>query len=256
MRLPEIRFKHTVCSGLLCLATAVANAQGRVDVSDLPDEPGPSTYPAKGEAVRRTAPAAPTAPQGTVGRRAAQKYMGQRGRDDSAPPIDDAPPRHTAGKDAHYLALHIGGFISDNEYKWGPKDADANVGKLSIGLTYRFGEWQNSMDFNMRIDYQTYNVGDGANKLSFLPVILFPEASSRFPLYFGVGAGLGVFTKQAPGESPISFDYQLLVGARFFNIADTNAGVFLEAGLKNHFLIFSDGQFNGAFMALGGVFTF
>ena len=217
-------------------APLAARAEGRVDVSDL-DKP---------EATQRV-------PSGPVGRKAAQKYMGQKGTDDAA-----STSRAPAGSgDAHYLALHLGGFVSDNVYKWGGRDSDTNRGNLNIGLTYRLGEWQNSMDLGLRVDYQTFGLADGsANKLSFLPVILFPDASSKFPLYFGVGAGLGVFTKQLPGESPISIDYQLLLGARFFNIANSHAGFFVEGGLKNHFHVFSDGQFNGTFLAVGGVFTF
>lgn len=84
---------------------------------------------------------------------------------------------------------------------------------------------------------------------------MFPDASSKFPLYFGVGAGLGVFVKQLSGESAMSLDYQVLAGARFFDLFN-NAGFFLEAGLKNHMHMLSDGQFNGTFVAAGSVFTF
>ena len=213
----------------ITLGVSVAQAGGRVDVTDLPDEPTGS---------------------GTVGRKSAQKYMGR------VPSGTPAGAPSSTGE-THYLAIHVGGFLSDTEYKWGAKDADTNVGKLTLGVTYRIGEWQNSMDLDARVDYQTFNLQDGsASKLSFLPVIVFPDASSKFPLYFGLGAGLGVFTKQLPGESSISFDYQLLLGARFFNIRGTNAGFFVEGGLKNHVLLLTDGQFNGTFLAVGGVFTF
>ncbi|MCB0369349.1 MAG: hypothetical protein KDD45_07815, partial [Bdellovibrionales bacterium] len=92
-------------------------------------------------------------------------------------------------------------------------------------------------------------------KMSILPVLIFPEASSKFPLYFGVGAGLGVFFKQVQDESNVSFDYQLFMGARFFNVYGST-GFFIETGLKNHLHITSDGQFNGSYLAAGAVFTF
>jgi hypothetical protein len=235
------------------LALGPARAQARVDVTDLPEEPITAAVPPPGE----TAPAKQDSPpSGVVGRRAAQKYMSQRGAEEPAA----KPSRRPAGgggHEAHYLALHLGGFVSDNEYMWGSRSSDDNVGRLNIGLTYRLGEWQNSMDLALRVDYETYQLVDGpANKFSFLPVILFPDASSHFPLYFGVGAGMGVFTKQLTAKSPISLDYQLLLGARFFNLGNSNAGFFVETGLKNHIFIFSDGQFNGMFVAVGGVFTF
>jgi hypothetical protein len=86
-------------------------------------------------------------------------------------------------------------------------------------------------------------------------MIFFPDANSRFPLYFGGGAGLGVFFKQLENESALSFDYQLVAGARFFDLID-NFGLMIETGMKNHILLFSDGQFNGVFLTVGGVFNF
>lgn len=247
---------RTLLGPLFALVVAcppLAQAEGRVEVTDLDSSAEPLAPPPATAAAPAATPA--VRPGSVVGRKAAQKYMGQRGDEREATP---AAKRSPAGSsEAHYLALHVGGFVSDNSYKWGGRDADSNVGKLNVGLTYRLGEWQNSMDLALRVDYQTFGLNEGsASKLSFLPVIQFPDASSKFPLYFGVGAGLGVFTKQLPGESPISIDYQLLLGARFFNIGGTRGGFFVETGLKNHFHAFSDGQYNGTFFAIGGVFTF
>jgi hypothetical protein len=84
---------------------------------------------------------------------------------------------------------------------------------------------------------------------------MFPDASSKFPLYFGGGIGPGIFLNQIPDESSVSLDYQLFAGVRFFDVF-RNTGFFVEAGLKDHFLLTSDGQFNGTYAALGLVFTF
>ena len=125
-----------------------------------------------------------------------------------------------------------------------------------MGLTYRLGEWVNSMDLNFRVDFTEYSLLEGsASKLSFLPMITFPDVASKFPLYFGVGAGLGVFMHQLDGESSVAFEYQVIGGLRFFNVLP-NTGFFLEGGLKNHILLLTDGQFNGPFVALGSVFLF
>lgn len=184
-----------------------------------------------------------------VGRNAAEKYMSKR-----EPAATSSSS--SSGASDHYLALHLGTFVSDSSYRWGARDSDTNNGKLTLGLTYRMGEWVNSMDLAIRVDFNTYSLTEGsASKLSFLPVIMFPDASSKFPIYFGIGGGLGVFTKQITNESSISFDYQLLVGARFFDIF-RNTGFFVEAGLKNHIHLLSDGQSNGTFVAAGTVFTF
>lgn len=185
-----------------------------------------------------------------VGREAAAKYFQKR---DVA---ENSVGGGAVGSADHYLALHFGRLMSSQSYDWDAGGQKDDVGKNNIGLTYRVGEWVNSMDFNLRVDYTDYEVsGEKPSKLSFMPLITFPDANSRFPLYFGAGLGLGVFLKQVDGKSALSLDYQLVAGARFFNVFE-NTGFFIEAGLKNHLHILSSGQYNGTFLAGGLVFTF
>lgn len=202
--------------------------------------------------------------QPRVGRKAAEKYMAPNRRmaADDSNDVVEVPSRtspsqsSSSGDDSHYMAIHVGSFVSDSTYKWGDRDQQSDTGRLNVGVTYRVGEWVNSMDMNIRVDYAGFELSEGrANKLSFLPVIMFPDANSRFPLYFGIGAGLGVFVNQISNESPLSIDYQVLAGVRFMDVFE-GAGFFLEAGMKNHFLLLSDGQFNGTFVTAGTVFTF
>lgn len=184
-----------------------------------------------------------------VGRDAAAKYFQKKG--DS----EDSNSRIQGASD-HYLAISLGRYASSQSYDWGRQGQQNGVGGNGVDVTYRVGEWYKSMDLNLRIGYNEYSVGgEDTSKLSFMPMITFPDASSRFPLYFGAGGGLGVFLKQANGKSPLALDYQLVIGARFFDIFE-NTGFFVEAGLKNHLLITSSGQLNGTFLAGGLVFTF
>ncbi len=186
-----------------------------------------------------------------VGRKVAQKYMGQTGEKTT----ETREPASSGSAESHYLAIHIGTFLGDDAYKWG-SDHESNVGKFDLGVTYRIGEWANSADFAFRADFQSFNLSNGgANKLSLMPVIIFPDAASHFPLYFGGGVGPGFYLKQISGQSAISLDYQLFLGARFFNLFE-NTGLFVEAGVKNHFHILSNGQYNGSFIAIGALFTF
>jgi hypothetical protein len=200
-----------------------------------------------------------------VGRKAAQKYMGKKGEEPGHKKTDDdSRDADTAngGPNAHYLAVHLGSFVSDNSYKGNAQDG-SNIGRFNLGVTYRLGEWVNSADFAIRVDYLTYAYNaypghDGrAKKLSFMPVLMFPDASSHFPLYFGAGAGLGVFLNQVQDGNPsiLSLDYSIFAGVRFFDVIE-RTGFFLEAGLKNHILLLSEGQFNGTFVAAGAVFNF
>lgn len=169
-------------------------------------------------------------------------------------------PRKTASEsgsgEPHYLALHFGKLVSGEAWQWGTNEKQTDTGSYSAGVTYRVQEYNNSMDLNLRIDFNEYKIaGENPLKMSLMPLLVFPDASSKFPLYFGIGAGLGVFFMQVKDESQVSFDYQILMGARFFNVV-SQTGFFIETGMKNHLLLFSSGQFNGAFLTGGAVFTF
>jgi hypothetical protein len=179
-----------------------------------------------------------------VGRKMAEKYMAPTAAAKKSGPTD------------HYMALHIGFYPTSAAYNWGGEPKFDDVGKFNAGLTYRLGEWVNSADLTLRIDFSRFDLGlERASKVSLLPVVFFPESSSRFPLYFGVGAGLGIYTSQLAGKSTVSLDYQILAGARFFEVFG-QTGFFIEGGLKNHVHLLSEGQFNGVVLTAGTVFTF
>ncbi|MGE5087369.1 MAG: hypothetical protein ACM3MG_13780 [Bacillota bacterium] len=190
--------------------------------------------------------------QPRVGREAAMKYFQKDSNEDST----RSGGGSSFGPSDHYLALYYGRYMASQSYDWGKFGQEDDIGGNNFGVNYRVGEWYNSMDLNLRIEYADYKVGgETPNKLSFLPMITFPDANSRFPLYFGLGAGLGIFMKQTNSKSALSLDYQLVAGARFFNVFE-NTGFFLEAGLKNSLFLLSSGQLNGTFIATGLVFTF
>lgn len=161
---------------------------------------------------------------------------------------DEAFPR--------YLAVRIGTFFTSDGYLWGEGADQSNLGKLNVGVDYRLGEWVNAADLVLRIDYTNYELEEGpARKLSVGAAIMFPDANSRFPLYFGAGIGPGFFLKQLKDESVVVLDYSLFAGVRFLNVFD-KVGFLVETGLKNHLNLFSDGQFNGIFVNVGSVFAF
>jgi hypothetical protein len=153
-----------------------------------------------------------------------------------------------------FMEVYAGGFLSQTEYKWG-HNGD-NVGQFNAGVSYRFGEWERSMDFLFRADITRYNLNEGnATKFSLLPMVVFPDAASHFPLYFGAGAGLGIFFQQIRNQSALAFEYQLVAGVRFFNIWDS-IGIMIETGLRNHIHLLTPGQWNSVFLDGGAVFTF
>ncbi len=180
-----------------------------------------------------------------VGRDVARKYF-----EGAAPKSEESPSRN------HYLALHFGRHLGSEVWDWNGAESNSDLAQSSMGVTYRLSEWEQVADKNLRVDFNEFRLGaERFYKISFLPIFTFPDANSEFPLYFGIGGGLGVFFRQSAGESSLSFDYQLIAGARFFNVYNT-VGFFLEGGLKNHLHLLSNGQLNATFAALGLVFTF
>ena len=185
---------------------------------------------------------AETAP--TVGRKAAQKYFDK---------AEDAAQSAYSGE--NLLMLHLGTYMNSQAYQWKLNGKQENTGKVNYGVTYLFDQWS-GLDLNFRADFSEYNVDSSrAVKLSLMPLLTFPRAETRFPLYFGLGLGAGVFFQQIENESNLSLDYQLIAGARFQELFET-VGLFFEFGLKNHLHLLSDGQFNGTAFAAGLAFTF
>lgn len=185
-----------------------------------------------------------------VGRKAAAKYFAK-----ADPKRDVAAEKEKNSSDMGLLMIHLGGYSSSTSYAWKDNNKRTGVGKASYGITYLFDEW-GGMDMNLRFDFNEYQIDDErASKLSVLPLFTFPRAEKKFPLYFGFGAGPGVFFTQLQDESNLSLDYQLVLGFRMLDLVE-NAGGFIEFGLKNHLHLLSDGQFNGMPLTLGVAFTF
>lgn len=188
-----------------------------------------------------------------VGTEAARKYF--KKKTTSGFKTTSAPTKSPLPTGNRYLSLQVGGFLNQDTYNWGTQK-NRDVGVLNAGVTYKIGEWTGSMDLLFKGDVTTFNLEEGrAVKISFVPAITFPDAASGFPLYFGAGAGLGIFFKQISKESALSLDYTVFAGTRIYNVFK-QVGLLLEAGIKNHFLLLSDGQHNGVYAAAGVVFLF
>lgn len=196
--------------------------------------------------------------QPETGKKAATEYFLKRKRarkSEPAPRESRYVKRDVAASGDRYLMLNLGLFFDQESYRWGESNQD-DIADFTAGVTYRVGEWVSSMDMNFRADMISYSLDEGnALKLSMMPVITFPDARSEFPMYFGAGAGLGVFFRQIEDESHLSFDYTVLAGVRLMNLVD-NMGFTAEVGMKNHIFLLSDGQFNGAYFSIGTVFDF
>ena len=186
------------------------------------------------------------ADQPEVGKKAAQKYFTPEAAHETSPnaPIGD-----------NVLMLHIGQYMDSQAYNWGPNPAQQGAGGANYGVTYLLDQWH-GMDVNFRGDFSEYSLsGNRAVKLSLMPLLIFPRAETKFPLYFGIGAGGGIFLQQLSNASNISFDYELVMGLRFMELAHST-GLFVEFGMKNDVFILSQGQFNGTVLDGGIIFDF
>lgn len=194
--------------------------------------------------------------QPIVGRKAAEKYFKSRNPDSASDyqSMDSPGARSSQSYGFEVLMLNIGSFVGSDSYFWGNSQL-SNIGRVNYGVTYLYDQWR-GMDRHIRLEFSEYRIQNQLpRKLSILPLVTFPRAETKFPLYFGFGAGFGVFFSQLKGESDISFDYQLVSGVRFLDVFD-QVGFFAEFSLKNHLFILSDGQFNGTALNTGVVFTF
>ncbi len=197
-----------------------------------------------------SAQSSPAPAKARVGKKAASEYFSERKSSNSS-------SSYSSGSSDRYLTVHIGGFLNDKQHRWGPLDREDDVGNFLAGVTYRIGEWVNSMDLMFRAELSTYEIGDkNPSKLSMMPMIVFPDAASEFPLYFGAGIGGGIFFSQYGEESDLSLDYQLITGVRVPHSFQEGTGIMFEVGYKGHVHILSSGQFEGTYAAVGAVFQF
>lgn len=201
-----------------------------------------------------------------VGKSAAAKYFQannkvpdsnfeQNNQDDSAPRRNPSNIE-SLSTDERYLAFGLSNYMSTDAYNWGISGKEESVGKWGFDMTYRISEYNNLLDQAVRVSYTEFQpAGRKASKMSFMYALTLPDAGSKFPLYFGFAAGPGIFFKQLEDESSLALDYQLFLGLRLFNLWES-AGFYVEAGLKNHLQLTSDGQVNGSYISTGAIFTF
>ena len=175
-----------------------------------------------------------------VGREAAQKYF-----------KSDA---NKSNDSSGVLMIHYGIFVNSDAYSWGNTSPVDGAGLTTFGVTGSLEEWH-GFDLNLRADLINYNLGSqGAQQLVVLPVLTFPRAETKFPLYFGAGLGPGIFTQQISNKSVLAANYELLIGARFMHLYE-GVGVFVEGAMKNNFFALSTGQFIGTALEFGFVFN-
>ncbi len=147
------------------------------------------------------------------------------------------------------LALAVGSLINSKNYQW---TEEQQLSGWNGELFYQDAS-EGYFGHGYHLELQKYAAFDEEfSKISFLFSFTFPRRLS-FPVYLGVAGGPGYFTKQLRGESAFSFDYKAYVG---FRLNEVYSQYFVQAGIKNHIHVLSDGQFIGWFVSSGVAYRF
>lgn len=191
-----------------------------------------------------------------VGRAAAAKYFQNNPEIGTRYTASESMDGSAGLSGSRYMTFGVSAFTKSDAFSWGGSTKETDVGKWGVDLNYRLSQYNNLLDYSLRVSYQEYEpANQRANKLIFMYAATLPDAESRFPLYFGGAVGAGVFLTQLPDESPVTLDYSLYLGMRLFDVFEST-GFYLEGGLKNHLQLTSNGQLNGTYVSAGAVFTF
>ena len=157
--------------------------------------------------------------------------------------------------DGRFIGLMAGHSLTSSAYNWGDKqcsDKCKGVGRLQTGLIYGTRLNWKSVDLLWRSTVHFFNLKDEYEPMSFSvkPTLVFPEFRSQIPVYFGVGAGIGMFIKQAFETSAISIDLDMFAGFRWSNLLGP-IGFFAEFGLQSKIFLLHRGRFNSGYAAAG-----
>ena len=157
-------------------------------------------------------------------------------------------------KASSYLQFHVGNtFSKDQAFLWGEVRREKQVARMTAGITYRPKGRRKILDTHLRGDLISFSLQNKRLlKLSLLPLFFtLPSLDSQFPVYVGLGGGLGIFiNEQLYDESYFSFDYQFIAGLRLFEVFE-NIGANFEVAYKNHLFLFNNGGHKALYVSLG-----
>ena len=126
-----------------------------------------------------------------------------------------------------------------------------------IGFQQQVKEVSNLGDFNLKAELQNFRLNTGrATQINLTPVFSLPEIKNGFPIYVGLGAGMGFYPYLIlKGKSFFSLNTQFFVGLRLINFYE-NLGLNAELVLHIH-MPFQDNHLHmDTFANLGVVFSF
>lgn len=154
------------------------------------------------------------------------------------------------------IGISGGHTFYSSAFNWGNRqcsDKCQDVGGYQFGLVYGTKMNWHSVDLLWKGTVNFFNLKGEYEPISFSirPNLVFPEFKSNIPLYVGIGAGVGMFARQAFETSALSVDVDMYVGVRAMNVL-SSLGFFAEVGWQTKIFLLSDrGRFRSGYVLAG-----
>lgn len=126
-----------------------------------------------------------------------------------------------------------------------------------LGFQQQIKEISNLGDFNLKTELQNFRLNAGrATQINITPVFSLPEMENGFPVYVGLGAGLGFYPYHIlKGKPFFSLNTQFFVGLRLPNLY-ANLGLHAEMVLHMHIPFQDNRLYMDTIANLGIIFSF
>ena len=127
----------------------------------------------------------------------------------------------------------------------------------ALGFSQRIKEFPARGDLNLRVELQSLRLLSHRTELiSIVPVFIFPDVRSGFPVYVGAGGGMSLLPLHLVRRQPaLSLTGQIFAGLRLVDWYK-NAGLSGEMSLKTHLPFYDRELYMEIFITLGFLFSF
>lgn len=126
-----------------------------------------------------------------------------------------------------------------------------------LGFRQQFKEVMGIGDFGLKAEIQSLRLKTGrATQINVTPVFSLPDEASGFPVYVGLGGGIGFYPYFILDSKPsLSVNFQLFTGIRLADLYE-NLGINGELTLHAHIPFREERLYMETIVSLGLVFSF
>lgn len=161
----------------------------------------------------------------------------------------------SGASDQRSMVLYLGSSIySDNAVKNFKRKP---LSSWVLGFQQQIKEISGLGDFNLKTELQNFRLTTGrATQINITPVFSLPESENGFPVYVGLGAGLGFYPYHILKGNPFfSLNTQFFTGLRLTNLYE-NLGLHVELALYMHIPFQDKRLYMDTIASLGVIFSF